>query len=66
MCAKRFVVAAPVADAFTAAFVAGAEALHVGDPSERDTQVGPLAALTVARDDEDAVRLANATPMDSA
>jgi acyl-CoA reductase-like NAD-dependent aldehyde dehydrogenase len=108
-------------DAFTAAFVAGVEALRVGDPRERDTQVGPLArndlraaiqrqveksvaagarlltggkalprdgyfhqptvladtgpgiaafdeetfgplaAITVARDDEDAVRLANAT-----
>ncbi|GAA2277594.1 NAD-dependent succinate-semialdehyde dehydrogenase [Streptomyces hawaiiensis] len=122
VCAKRFIVAAPVADAFTAAFVAGAEALRVGDPRERDTQVGPLArddlreaiqrqveesvaagarlltggkpvpgdgffyqptvlggtgpgmpafdeetfgplaAIAVARDDEDAARLANATP----
>ncbi|MEU0107847.1 NAD-dependent succinate-semialdehyde dehydrogenase [Streptomyces sp. NPDC006251] len=122
VCAKRFIVAAPVADAFTAAFVAGVEALRVGDPRERRTQVGPLArddlrsaiqrqveesvaaggrlltggkplpgdgffyqptalgdtgpgmpafdeetfgplaALAVARDDEDAVRLANATP----
>ena len=121
VCAKRFIVAAPVADAFTAAFVAAVEALRVGDPLERDTQVGPLArddlraaiqrqveesvaagarlltggkplpgdgyfyqptvladtgpgmpafdeetfgplaAITVARDDEDAVRLANAT-----
>ncbi|MEU0192997.1 aldehyde dehydrogenase family protein [Streptomyces afghaniensis] len=122
VCAKRFIVAASVADAFTAAFVAGVEALRVGDPRERRTQVGPLArddlraaiqrqveesvaagarlltggkpvpgdgffyqptvlgdtgpgmpafdeetfgplaALAVARDDEDAVRLANATP----
>ncbi|MPY58596.1 aldehyde dehydrogenase family protein [Streptomyces spongiae] len=121
VCAKRFVVGAPVADAFTEAFVAGVEKLRVGDPRARDTQVGPLArddlraalrrqveesvaagarlltggeplpgegyfyrptvladtgpgmpafdeetfgplaALTVARDDEDAVRLANAT-----
>ncbi|CBG75809.1 putative aldehyde dehydrogenase [Streptomyces scabiei 87.22] len=121
VCAKRFVVAAPVAAAFTTAFVAAVEALRVGDPRERATQVGPLArddlragiqrqveesvavgarlltggeplpgdgyfyrptvladtgpgmpafdeetfgplaALTVARDDEDAVRLANAT-----
>ncbi|MCT9076147.1 aldehyde dehydrogenase family protein [Streptomyces fulvoviolaceus] len=38
------------------------EALHVGDPGDGDTQVGPLAALAVARDDKDAVRLANATP----
>ncbi|MEV3973470.1 aldehyde dehydrogenase family protein [Streptomyces sp. NPDC050698] len=122
VCAKRFIVAAPVADDFTAAFVAGVEALHVGDPRKRQTQVGPLArddlrvaiqrqveesvaagarllsggkpvpgdgffyqptvlgdtgpgmpafdeetfgplaAIAVARDDEDAVRLANATP----
>lgn len=122
VCAKRFIVAASVADAFTAAFVAGVEALRVGDPRERQTQVGPLArddlraaiqrqveesvaagarlltggkpvpgdgffyqptvlgdagpgmpafdeetfgplaAIAVARDDEDAVRLANATP----
>ncbi|GHH25332.1 aldehyde dehydrogenase family protein [Streptomyces lanatus] len=121
VCAKRFIVAASVADAFTAAFVAGAEALRVGDPRDRQTQVGPLArddlraaiqrqveesvaagallltggkpvpgdgfyyqptvlagtgpgmpafdeetfgplaAIAVARDDEDAVRLANAT-----
>ncbi|MEV3971354.1 aldehyde dehydrogenase family protein [Streptomyces sp. NPDC050698] len=43
VCAKRFIVAASVADAFTAAFVAGVEALRIGDPGERDTQVGPLA-----------------------
>lgn len=43
VCAKRFIVAAPVADAFTAAFVAGVEALRIGDPREGDTQVGPLA-----------------------
>ncbi|MFD5478625.1 aldehyde dehydrogenase family protein [Streptomyces hawaiiensis] len=122
VCAKRFIIATAVADAFTAAFVAGVEALRVGDPRERQTQVGPLArddlraaiqrqveesvaagarlltggkpvpgdgffyqptvlsdtgpgmpafdeetfgplaAIAVARDDEDAVRLANATP----
>ncbi|MFI8895504.1 aldehyde dehydrogenase family protein [Streptomyces paradoxus] len=121
VCAKRFIVAAPAADAFTAAFVAGVQALRIGDPRERATQVGalarddlraaiqrqveesvaagarlltggepvpgegyfyqptvladtgpgmaafdeetfgPLAAITVAQDDEDAVRLANAT-----
>ncbi|WP_327693201.1 aldehyde dehydrogenase family protein [Streptomyces sp. NBC_00459] len=121
VCAKRFIVAASVADAFTEAFVTGVEALRVGDPRDRDTQVGPLArddlrvaiqrqveesvaagarlltggkpipgdgffyqptvlantgpgmpgfdeetfgplaAITIAQDDEDAVRLANAT-----
>ncbi|MEV7090165.1 aldehyde dehydrogenase family protein [Streptomyces sp. NPDC093085] len=43
VCAKRFIVSAAVADAFTRAFVAGAEALRVGDPFLRDTQIGPLA-----------------------
>lgn len=43
VCAKRFIVAASVADEFTAAFVAGVQALRVGDPRDRDTQVGPLA-----------------------
>ncbi|MFE8957460.1 aldehyde dehydrogenase family protein [Streptomyces massasporeus] len=121
VCAKRFIVAASVADAFTAAFVSRVESLRVGDPRAGDTEVGPLArddlraaiqrqveesvaagaglltggkplpgdgffyqptvladtgpgmpafneetfgplaAITVARDDEDAVRLANAT-----
>ncbi|WP_308400715.1 aldehyde dehydrogenase family protein [Streptomyces sp. AS02] len=121
VCAKRFIVDARVADAFTAAFVAGVEALQVGDPRAPDTRIGPFArpdlrsaiqrqveesvaaggrlltggtpvpgdgffyrptvladtgpgmpafdeetfgppaALTVAQDDEDAVRLANAT-----
>ncbi|MEU1006600.1 aldehyde dehydrogenase family protein [Streptomyces tibetensis] len=122
VCAKRFIVAAPVADAFTAAFVTAVEALRIGDPRARGTRIGPLArddlraaiqrqvqesvaagarlltggkplpgdgyfyqptvladtgpglpafdeetfgplaAIAVARDDEDAVRLANATP----
>ncbi|MFJ9583891.1 aldehyde dehydrogenase family protein [Streptomyces acidicola] len=43
VCAKRFIVAEPVADAFTAAFVAGVESLRLGDPRDPDTQVGPLA-----------------------
>ncbi|MFC9132554.1 aldehyde dehydrogenase family protein [Streptomyces sp. NPDC057099] len=43
VCAKRFIVSASVADAFTTAFVAGVEALRVGDPRDRETQVGPLA-----------------------
>lgn len=121
VCAKRFIVDASLTDAFTAAFVAGVEALPVGDPLARGTRIGPLArsdlraaiqrqveesvaagarlltggtplpgdgyfyrptvladtgpgmpafdeetfgplaAITVARDDEDAVRLAKAT-----
>ncbi len=43
VCAKRFIVDASVADEFTAAFVAGVDALVVGDPTVRGTQVGPIA-----------------------
>ncbi|NNN30862.1 aldehyde dehydrogenase family protein [Streptomyces sp. S3(2020)] len=43
VCAKRFVVAEAVADAFTEAFVRGVRGLRIGDPRERATQVGPLA-----------------------
>jgi len=41
--AKRFVVANRVADEFERLFVEAVAALKVGDPMERDTNVGPLA-----------------------
>jgi succinate-semialdehyde dehydrogenase/glutarate-semialdehyde dehydrogenase len=41
--AKRFVVEEPVADEFTRRLVAAMEALRIGDPRERTTQIGPLA-----------------------
>jgi acyl-CoA reductase-like NAD-dependent aldehyde dehydrogenase len=41
--AKRFLVAASIADRFQAAFVARASALRMGDPLLADTQFGPLA-----------------------
>src|SRR6202035_3194655 len=41
--AKRFIVEEPVADEFTHKFVAAVKALRVGDPMQRDTNVGPLA-----------------------
>src|SRR6266508_234144 len=41
--AKRFIVEEPVADEFTAGFAAAVGALHVGDPMQRTTNVGPLA-----------------------
>ncbi|MCV7316398.1 NADP-dependent succinic semialdehyde dehydrogenase [Mycolicibacillus parakoreensis] len=41
--AKRFIVHTDVYDAFTAKFVAGMQALTVGDPTDPDTDVGPLA-----------------------
>ncbi len=48
--AKRFIVVESVADEFTAAFVAAAQALVVGDPLDRATQVGPMARRDL-RDD---------------
>ncbi|WP_085026376.1 NAD-dependent succinate-semialdehyde dehydrogenase [Ensifer aridi] len=41
--AKRFIVEDSVADRFVELFCAGAAALRVGDPMERDTHIGPMA-----------------------
>lgn len=41
--AKRFIVEEKVADEFERAFVKATQALKVGDPLEKDTQVGPMA-----------------------
>ncbi len=47
--AKRFIVHQDVAEAFTAGFVAGMDALSVGDPFDPATEVGPLVSAA-ARD----------------
>jgi succinate-semialdehyde dehydrogenase/glutarate-semialdehyde dehydrogenase len=41
--AKRFIVEEPIADEFTQKFAAAVKALRVGDPMQRDTNIGPLA-----------------------
>ncbi len=41
--AKRFILEAPIADAFMEAFVTRVEALVVGDPMEEETDIGPMA-----------------------
>ncbi|HZU70870.1 MAG TPA: NAD-dependent succinate-semialdehyde dehydrogenase [Ktedonobacteraceae bacterium] len=41
--AKRFIVVDSVADAFEQKFVEAASKLRVGDPLERETQIGPMA-----------------------
>ncbi|MFF3500632.1 NAD-dependent succinate-semialdehyde dehydrogenase [Streptomyces sp. NPDC003247] len=41
--AKRFIVEETVADAFVAAFTEAAAALRVGDPTDPDTAIGPMA-----------------------
>lgn len=43
VCAKRFIVAASVADKFTQLFVQGASQLRLGDPLDPTTDVGPMA-----------------------
>ncbi len=43
VCAKRFVVAAEVADRFMDRFLLGVSALRVGDPTDESVDVGPLA-----------------------
>lgn len=48
--AKRFIVEAAIADRFVAAFVANVEKLKVGDPMERDTQIGPMARANLRND----------------
>jgi succinate-semialdehyde dehydrogenase / glutarate-semialdehyde dehydrogenase len=51
--AKRFIVHESVADAFTEGFVAGMDALSVGDPFDPATEVGPM-VTAVARDNIEA------------
>jgi succinate-semialdehyde dehydrogenase / glutarate-semialdehyde dehydrogenase len=46
--AKRFIVHAEVAERFLTGFTAGMQALGVGDPMRKDTQLGPLATATLA------------------
>jgi acyl-CoA reductase-like NAD-dependent aldehyde dehydrogenase len=41
--AKRFIVVASVAEAFEQKFVAEAMKLRIGDPLQRETQIGPMA-----------------------
>jgi succinate-semialdehyde dehydrogenase/glutarate-semialdehyde dehydrogenase len=41
--AKRFILEAPIADAFAERFAALAAALPMGDPADRATRLGPLA-----------------------
>ena len=54
--AKRFILHESIADEFTVGFVAAMKALRVGDPMEKDTEVGPLATPQIVRDLEEQVR----------
>ena len=53
--AKRFIVHQDIAEKFEKKFVARMESLKVGDPMEKDTDVGPLATSAVLKDLEEQV-----------
>ncbi|WP_320775936.1 NAD-dependent succinate-semialdehyde dehydrogenase [Streptomyces sp. CRN 30] len=54
--AKRFIVQEAVADDFVAAFTAAAARLKVGDPTEPDTAIGPMARANLRDTLHDQVR----------
>lgn len=54
--AKRFIVEDAVADAFVTAFTAAAAFLKVGDPTDPDTAVGPMARANLRDTLHDQVR----------
>ena len=56
--AKRFIVADKVFDAFETRFVAGMEAVRVGDPMKDGTEVGPLATVSLVEHLEAQVKAA--------
>jgi acyl-CoA reductase-like NAD-dependent aldehyde dehydrogenase len=49
ICAKRFLVAAPLLEAFTKAFVEQSKALPMGDPMQEGVRLGPLARADLRR-----------------
>jgi succinate-semialdehyde dehydrogenase/glutarate-semialdehyde dehydrogenase len=71
--AKRFIVAEPIAEAFTTAFTARMRAVRVGDPADERTELGPLANQKVLTDLHDQMQrsiaagarlLTGGTPLD--
>ncbi|MGE5645241.1 MAG: NAD-dependent succinate-semialdehyde dehydrogenase [Acidobacteriota bacterium] len=54
--AKRFLVAEPIAEEFERRFVAGMEALRIGDPMEEATELGPLATPAILETLDEQVR----------
>ena len=56
--AKRFVVEAPVADAFTERLIEEVEALRIGDPQDSRTDIGPMARADLRDDVHDQVERA--------
>jgi succinate-semialdehyde dehydrogenase/glutarate-semialdehyde dehydrogenase len=56
--AKRFIIADEIYDAFESRFVAGMEAMRVGDPMKEDTDIGPLATPRIVEELEAQVKAA--------
>jgi succinate-semialdehyde dehydrogenase/glutarate-semialdehyde dehydrogenase len=54
--AKRFIVHADVYAEFARRFVAGMQALKVGDPADEATEVGPLATASILEELDEQVR----------
>jgi succinate-semialdehyde dehydrogenase/glutarate-semialdehyde dehydrogenase len=54
--AKRFIVAADVYQEFSNGFVAGMKALRVGDPTDENVQIGPLATAKILEELEAQVK----------
>ena len=54
--AKRFIVEEPIADRFEEEMVKAMEALRIGDPMDRSTEVGPMAREDLLDDLDDQVR----------
>ncbi|MEO8736099.1 MAG: NAD-dependent succinate-semialdehyde dehydrogenase [Edaphobacter sp.] len=56
--AKRFIVADEIYDDFESRFVAGMEAMRVGDPMKDITDIGPLATTTIVDELEAQIKAA--------
>jgi succinate-semialdehyde dehydrogenase / glutarate-semialdehyde dehydrogenase len=54
--AKRFIIAAEIADEFERRFVKGMESLKVGDPMDETTDIGPLATGDILTTLDDQVK----------
>jgi succinate-semialdehyde dehydrogenase/glutarate-semialdehyde dehydrogenase len=54
--AKRFIIAAEIADEFERRFIKGMESLKVGDPMDETTDIGPLATKDILATLDDQVK----------
>ena len=59
--AKRFIVAAEIYEEFEQKFVSQMKALHIGDPLDESTEIGPLATPQILNDLDEQVQRAKTT-----